>query len=90
MQAELETELRDESGMVHFLFLDLVVVNLLIEFELGAQSLCLRWTPAFGHICHIKGKDLKITRDGRMANATSVSSSKSTHSFHLPVCLHLY
>ncbi|TQS32184.1 hypothetical protein Golomagni_07507, partial [Golovinomyces magnicellulatus] len=44
-----------------------------------ASSLTLRWTPGLGHIAHIKGKDLKHVNDIR-----TLSSSRSTRSFHLP------
>ena len=53
--------------------------------ESGAQTLSLRWTPALGHICHLRGKDMTITNRGRMANAKRVNSSKTTCSMHLPV-----
>lgn len=47
----------------------------------SATSLTLKFTPGLGHICHIKGKDthrLDLTSEG----IRSVSSSKSTRSFH--------
>lgn len=47
--------------------------------RLGAPSLSLRWTPGLGHIAHIKGKDAKNLSDIR-----TLSSSRSTRSFHLP------
>lgn len=48
----------------------------------GATSLTLRFTPGLGHICHVKGKDMKLSlSDFDMKN---VSSSKSTRSFHHP------
>lgn len=51
--------------------------------QLGAQSLSLRWTPGLGHFCHIKGaKDVRTSLES-FANVRSVSSSKSTRSFHL-------
>ncbi|KFY79563.1 hypothetical protein V499_01435 [Pseudogymnoascus sp. VKM F-103] len=50
-----------------------------LQRELDATTLALRWTPGLGHICHVKGKDAK-----RMAEMRSVSSSKSTKSFHHP------
>ncbi|OBT72253.1 hypothetical protein VF21_08197 [Pseudogymnoascus sp. 05NY08] len=50
-----------------------------LQRELDAATLALRWTPGLGHICHVKGKDAK-----RMAEMRSVSSSKSTKSFHHP------
>lgn len=52
----------------------------------GAPGLTLRWTPGLGHIVHIKGKT------GSMANlesARSVSSSRSTRSYHVPEWTHL-
>jgi DNA mismatch repair ATPase MutS len=48
--------------------------------SLGVTSLTLRFTPGLGHICHIKGKDMK--RD--LPGMKNVSSSKSTRSFHHP------
>lgn len=47
-----------------------------------ADSLTLKWTPSLGHICHVKGRDTTRLRD--LPHARSVSSSKSTGSFHLP------
>jgi DNA mismatch repair ATPase MutS len=48
--------------------------------RLGATSLTLRFTPGLGHICHLKGKDMKLA----LSDVRSVSSSKSTRSFHHP------
>jgi len=48
--------------------------------ELSVTSLTLRFTPGLGHICHVKGKDMKQELTG----IRSVSSSKSTRSFHHP------
>lgn len=48
--------------------------------RLGVTSLTLRFTPGLGHICHVKGKDMKKDLD----SVRSVSSSKSTRSFHHP------
>jgi len=51
--------------------------------RLGVTSLTLRFTPGLGHICHVRGKDLK--RDLAISGEVkSVSSSKSTRSFHHP------
>jgi hypothetical protein len=47
-------------------------------------SLTLRWNPGYGHICHVKGKDVDAAHE-ILKNAKSVSISKSTRSFHLPV-----
>lgn len=49
--------------------------------ELGAESLCLRWTPTLAHIAHVKGKDVcRVTAQ----YPKSLSSSKSTRSFQVP------
>jgi DNA mismatch repair ATPase MutS len=48
--------------------------------RLGATSLTLRFSPGLGHICHVKGKDMKLD----LSAVRSVSSSKSTRSFHHP------
>ncbi|KAH7162753.1 MutS2 protein [Dactylonectria estremocensis] len=45
----------------------------------GASSLTLRWTPGLGHIAHVKGKDAR-----HFTEAMTLSSSRSTRSFHLP------
>jgi DNA mismatch repair ATPase MutS len=54
----------------------------------GAQSLTLKWTPALGHICHIKGKDTQASLMA-LGSTRSVSASKSTRSFHLTEWTHL-
>lgn len=48
--------------------------------SLSVTSLTLRFTPGLGHICHIKGKDVK--RD--LPDMKNITSSKSTRSFHHP------
>ncbi|GJC80004.1 mutS 1 [Colletotrichum liriopes] len=48
--------------------------------EHGAASLTLRWSPALGHFCHIKGKDARSIS----SSIRALSSSKSTSSFHAP------
>ena len=53
--------------------------------RLGVTSLTLRFTPGLGHICHVKGKDMK--RD--ITDVKNVSSSKSTRSFHHSEWTHL-
>jgi DNA mismatch repair ATPase MutS len=50
-----------------------------LQSRLGAPTLSLRWTPGLGHICHVKGKDTRV-----LAQIGSVSSSRSTRSFHQP------
>ncbi|KAH8676878.1 muts domain V [Tricladium varicosporioides] len=56
------------------------VLAKMLKERLGAATLTLKFTPGLGHICHIKGKDMK--RD--LAEVKRVSSSKSTGSFHHP------
>ncbi|KAN0122217.1 MutS domain V domain containing protein [Hyaloscypha variabilis] len=51
-----------------------------LKNRLGAESLTLRFTPGMGHICHVKGKDMKLN----LSDVRNVGSSKSTRSFHQP------
>ncbi|KAJ8129024.1 hypothetical protein O1611_g4609 [Lasiodiplodia mahajangana] len=48
--------------------------------RLGAPSLTLRWTPNLGHICHVKGKDMRAPG---VTGYAAVSSSRSTRTFHV-------
>lgn len=53
--------------------------------RLGAKELTLRFTPGMGHICHLKGKDTKISLPlDDETGIRPVSASKSTRSFHHP------
>jgi DNA mismatch repair ATPase MutS len=56
-----------------------VTLNCELQKTLSAPTLTLRWTPSLGHICHVKGRDAK-----HLTEIRSVSSSKSTRSFHHP------
>lgn len=51
-----------------------------LSARLDVASLTLRFTPGLGHICHVKGKDMK--KD--LTSVRNVSLSKSTRSFHHP------
>lgn len=51
-----------------------------LSTRLGVTSLTLRCTPGLGHICHVKGKDIKMD----ISDVKNVSSSKSTRSFQHP------
>ncbi|KAI1132055.1 muts domain V [Nemania abortiva] len=55
------------------------IANTLRE-RLGAPSLTLRWTPNLGHICHVKGKDVRAPG---VTGHAAVSSSRSTRTFHV-------
>lgn len=68
LHKELEWLMREKLGLSENL-----------QARLGAASLTLRWTPGLGHICHVKGKDTRV-----LADMLSVSSSRSTRSFHHP------
>ncbi|KAK0118879.1 DNA mismatch repair ATPase msh1 [Cadophora gregata f. sp. sojae] len=53
--------------------------------RLGATTLTLQFRPGLGHICHIKGKDTRLALSSASGDPLrSVSSSKSTRSFHHP------
>ncbi|KAK1241649.1 hypothetical protein MKX07_007472 [Trichoderma sp. CBMAI-0711] len=45
----------------------------------GASTLTLKWAKGIGHIAHISGKDAK-----NLAEIKTISSSRSTRSFHVP------
>lgn len=49
----------------------------------GATTLTLRWTPALGHVVHIKGRDINSSNE-ILNSLRNVKTSKSTRSFYLP------
>ncbi|EAQ92742.1 hypothetical protein CHGG_00977 [Chaetomium globosum CBS 148.51] len=60
-----------------------------LRARLGASSLTLRWTPGLGHICHVRGRDARSpptagTDDDADAQIRTLSSSRSTRTFHQP------
>lgn len=52
-----------------------------LQQRLNVSTLSLRWTPGLGHICHVR---LKAKERMNTGEVTSVSSTKSTQSFHHP------
>jgi DNA mismatch repair ATPase MutS len=70
LHAELQSLLSDRADLTTTL-----------RERLGAASLTLKWTPGLGHICHVRGKDIRSTA----AEASrTLTSSRSTRSFHQP------
>ncbi|KAL2161495.1 hypothetical protein VTH06DRAFT_8057 [Thermothelomyces fergusii] len=63
-----------------------------LRARLNAASLTLRWTPGLGHICHVKGKDARSAPssgggdggDGEAEPIRTLSSSRTTRTFHQP------
>ncbi|KAK4128804.1 hypothetical protein N657DRAFT_608559 [Parathielavia appendiculata] len=55
-----------------------------LRTRLNAPSLTLRWTPGLGHICHVKGKDARRTPTDESDPIRTLSSSRTTRSFHQP------
>lgn len=51
----------------------------------GSNTLSLKWTPGLGYICHIKGGKISQSELEELGVTRSVSSTKSTRSFYLPV-----
>ncbi|ODH45197.1 hypothetical protein ACO22_00310 [Paracoccidioides brasiliensis] len=49
----------------------------------GTANLSLKWTPALGHIVHVKGTKASQQSVEALEGMRSVSSSKSTRSFYL-------
>ncbi|KAI0125941.1 muts domain V [Xylariales sp. AK1849] len=69
LHTKLDTLLQEKSTLVETL-----------RARLSAPSLTLRWTPNLGHICHVKGKDMR----NLPADIHAISSSRSTRTFHYP------
>ena len=56
-----------------------------LRARLDAPSLTLRWTPGLGHICHVKGKDARLSAvASAMPPTKTLSASRTTRSFHQP------
>ncbi|KAF1989598.1 putative DNA mismatch repair protein Msh1 [Aulographum hederae CBS 113979] len=76
-----------QLGRLHGLLDNLRDQKAALEAKLKQQfnvpSLSLKWTPGLGHICHVKGKDVKAAM-ATMEGARTVRASKSTQSFYLP------
>lgn len=79
----MEENLRNSLSTTPHYYLLHSHVHVLIR-TVDVPSLTLRWNPGYGHICHVKGKDVDAAHE-ILKNAKSVSISKSTRSFHLPV-----
>ncbi|KAK4648467.1 MutS protein 1 [Podospora bellae-mahoneyi] len=52
--------------------------------ELNLPSLTLKWTPQLGHICHVKGRDSLSSPVSDTPSIRTLSTSRSTRSFHHP------
>ena len=77
LHAELGSLLQDKAELTEIL-----------RARLNAPSLTLKWTPGLGHICHVKGKDARLTgtasEQADAAPIRTLSSSRTTRSFHQP------
>lgn len=80
MKAAASSTLQMLHTRLGFLFQEKINLGQDLCTRLDVTSLTLRFTPGLGHICHVKGKDIK--RD--LSDIKSVSISKSTRSFHHP------
>ncbi|KAI1162393.1 muts domain V [Nemania serpens] len=81
MKPEASTGLQELHARLSALSQEKFELGNTLRERLGAQSLTLRWTPHLGHICHVKGKDIRA--EGITSHA-AVSSSRSTRTFHAP------
>jgi DNA mismatch repair ATPase MutS len=80
LHSELSTLLQDRIDLTETL-----------RTRFGASSLTLKWTPGLGHICHVKGKDARRSsgidgggKSNETPAVTTLSSSRTTRSFHQP------
>jgi DNA mismatch repair ATPase MutS len=80
MKPEASSTLKRLHANLAALAIDRTKLGENLRKRLGAESLTLRFTPGMGHICHVKGKDMKLD----LSTVRSVGSSKSTRSFHHP------
>jgi DNA mismatch repair ATPase MutS len=80
MQPQANAGLRDLHGKLSALLQKKLELGNTLREQLGAPSLTLRWTPNLGHVCHVKGKDM---RAAGVADQAAVSSSRSTRTFHV-------
>ncbi|CAI4216567.1 unnamed protein product [Parascedosporium putredinis] len=78
-EAERERHPQKLHRQLDALLEDKTALGETLREQLGAQSLTLRWSPGLGHICHVKGKDSRS-----LANLKTLSSSRTTRSFHAP------
>lgn len=80
MQPQASAGLRDLHGKLSALLQEKIELGNTLREQLGASSLTLRWTPSLGHVCHVKGKDMRAVG---VADHAAVSSSRSTRTFHI-------
>ncbi|KAI1810763.1 muts domain V [Poronia punctata] len=80
MQPQASPGLEDLHRKLSALLQEKVEMGNTLRESLGVPSLTLRWTPSLGHVCHVKGKDMRATT---VALQTAVSSSRSTRTFHV-------
>ncbi|KAI0400314.1 muts domain V [Xylaria palmicola] len=80
MKPEASPGLRGLHAKLSALLQEKVELGDTLRESLSAPSLTLRWTPNLGHVCHVKGKDM---RAANVMGHAAVSSSRSTRTFHV-------
>ncbi|KAI1312564.1 muts domain V [Xylaria venustula] len=80
MKPEASSGLQELHAKLTGLLQEKVEMATTLRERLGAPSLTLKWTPNLGHICHVKGKDVRATG---VTGYAAVSSSRSTRTFHV-------
>ena len=91
MKPSASTALSQLHGELSSLLQDKIELTETLRARLNATTLTLRWTPGLGHICHVKGKDARAKPpptdaqgDAETAPIRTLSSSRTTRSFHQP------
>ncbi|WYZ34786.1 hypothetical protein EsH8_I_001062 [Colletotrichum jinshuiense] len=84
MKPEASTVLRQLHADLAALHAEKETLTDVLRARHGAISLTLRWSPALGHFCHIRGKDTRS-----VSGIKALSSSRSTSSFHASEWTHL-
>ncbi|KAI0189361.1 MutS2 protein [Xylaria flabelliformis] len=80
MKPEASSGLEELHAKLSALLKEKAELGDILRERLGAPSLTLRWTPNLGHVCHVKGKDIRGTG---VTGHAAVSSSRSTRTFHV-------
>ncbi|KAI1820248.1 muts domain V [Xylaria intraflava] len=79
MKPGASRRLKELHAKLSSLFQEKLKLESSLRESLAAPSLTLRWSPNLGHVCHVKGKDMRVVG---VTSHAAVSSSRSTRTFH--------
>ncbi|KAI2638154.1 muts domain V [Xylaria nigripes] len=79
MKPQASVGLQELHGRLASLLREKLEMENTLRKTLSAPTLTLRWAPNLGHICHVKGKDMRAVA---VTDHAAVSSTRSTRAFH--------